>query len=109
MKFFANLRELFGWVLVGTGLATFGLAGFLVLNMRMACSATIVGLLGYVVFRGGMTLIRLAVAGRAAADSRQAVSIVPARPVRRPVVLQPSLATPTAAVIPGPKPQGAQS
>lgn len=104
MKWFAGLRELIGWVLLGVGLATFGMAGFLVLNQRMACSAIVVAGIGYIVFRGGMNLIKLAIAGRLAADARQpSVTFVPQRAVRRPVVLQPNLAAPKAPVIPGPR------
>jgi hypothetical protein len=103
MKWFAGLRELMGWVLIGVGMATFGLAGFLVLNQRMACSAIVVAGIGFVVFRGGMNLIKLAIAGRIAADSRPlAATPTTPRTVRRPVVRQPQPAAPKAPVIPGP-------
>ena len=102
MKFFALLREVIGWVLLGTGLAAFGLAGFLVLNQRMACSGTVLTVIGYVIFRGGLHLIKVAVAARAAADGRREMGVIPTRLVRRLVVVKASLAAPKANVLPGP-------
>jgi hypothetical protein len=103
MTFLATIREVVGWALLGTGLATFGLAGYLVLNQRMACSGLIVTVIGYVVFRGGLHLIKVAVAARAAAEGRAAAGPTPVRKVARPVVAKPTLAAPRAAVLPGPK------
>lgn len=103
MTFLATLREVIGWALLGTGLATFGLAGYLVLNQRMACSGLIVTVIGYVVFRGGLHMIKVAVASRAAAEGRAAGGPMSARKVERPVVARPNLAAPRAAVLPGPK------
>ena len=103
MKIFATLREVIGWILLGTGLAAFALAGFLVMGQRMACSGLVMTVIGYVIFKGGLHLIKVAVAARAAADGRIAAGPIPVRTVRRPVVAKPSLAAPKANVLPGPK------
>ena len=103
MKFFAILREIIGWALLGIGLAAFGLAGIMVLRERMICSGMVLTVIGYVVFRGGLHLIKVAVAARAAADGRYAAAgPLPPRQVRRPVVVQRPLAEVRPSVLPGP-------
>lgn len=102
MKFFAALRELIGWILLGTGLAAFGLAGVMVLRERMACSGMVITLIAIIIFRGGLHLIKVAVAARAAADSRGSTAST-TRQIRRPTVAKTTLATPKANVLPGPK------
>ncbi|MFO0936949.1 MAG: hypothetical protein U0798_10590 [Gemmataceae bacterium] len=104
MKFFAFLREILGWLLLVVGLVTFLLAAVQVLAEHAACSGLVLTGIGYVIFRGGLHLIKVAVAARAAAEGRGTLpTATPPRVVRKPVVAQASLAAPKPDVLPGPK------
>jgi hypothetical protein len=63
------LREAAGWVLLGVGLAAFAVCYFVFLLQRRVVEATGLGLIGFVVFRGGMHLLKVAVAARAAREA----------------------------------------
>jgi hypothetical protein len=63
------LREAAGWVLLGIGLAAFAVCYFVFLLQRRVVEAVGLGLIGFVVFRGGMHLLKVAIAARAAREA----------------------------------------
>jgi hypothetical protein len=77
------LREVVGWVLLGTGVAAFGLTYFVFLLNRRLLEAGPMAFIGFVVFRGGLHLIKVASAAKALRDA--AAGDRPA-PARRPAV-----------------------
>jgi hypothetical protein len=94
------LRELVGWLLLGVGLAVFGLCYTqLILNKRLleAVPATFIG---FVIFRGGMHLLKVATAARACREAARPA--VAPKPVRRPLGPTRSVAEPRTSAIPGP-------
>ncbi len=64
------IREIIGWVLVLTGLALIGFVLHLALN-RSVIEAVALSLPSTVVFRAGISLVKLAAAGRIAARLSQ--------------------------------------
>ena len=64
------LRELAGWILLGTGLAAFVLT-YNFLLQRYTVQAVILGMVAFVIFRGGLHLLKVAVAARLASDSQR--------------------------------------
>jgi hypothetical protein len=96
------LREIAGWVLIGAGLAAFGICYFVFLLNRRVLEAAALTFIGFTIFRGGMHLLKVSMAARAAAEVKAPVTAskpVPAtRRVTRPVVEH---GRPTATVIPG--------
>lgn len=100
------LREIAGWVLIGAGLAAFAVCYFVfLLNKRVVEGAGLM-FIGFTVFRGGMHLLKVALAARAAADVAKPVVVgkpaVATRRVNRPVVEH---GRPPATVIPGADPR----
>jgi hypothetical protein len=67
------IRELLGWVFVGLGLLIFALAGWL-LSRHYLLEASPFAFIGFVTFRGGIHLLKVAVAARVClqAQERQA-------------------------------------
>ena len=63
------LREAAGWVLLGTGLAAFAVCYFVFLLQRRVIEAVGLGLIGFTVFRGGMHLLKVAIAAKAAKEA----------------------------------------
>jgi hypothetical protein len=63
------LREAAGWVLLGIGLAAFAVCYFVFLLQRQIISAIVLGLIGFAIFRGGMHLLKVAMAARAAREA----------------------------------------
>lgn len=63
------LREIAGWLLLGCGLGVFFLT-YQVLRMQRVLDAIPLTFIGFVIFRGGLHLIKVATAARL---SRQAV------------------------------------
>ena len=59
------LRELAGWLLLGAGLAAFAVCYLVFLVNRQAVTAAVLGGIGFVVFRGGLHLLKVAMAARA--------------------------------------------
>lgn len=93
------LREVGGWLLIFLGLIVFYQAYDLLLAKRVFEAAPLT-FVGFVVFRGGIHLLKVAVAARAA----QALPESAAPPVRRPRPAgRPLGPTPKAAVVPGPR------
>lgn len=60
-------REIVGWLLLGCGLAVFWLA-YQSLLVRRVIDAVPLTFIGYVVFRGGLHLIKVATAARASRE-----------------------------------------
>ena len=59
------LREGAGWVLLGVGLAAFAVSYFVFLLQKRVIEAGVLGVIGFVVFRGGIHLLKVAIAARA--------------------------------------------
>ncbi len=68
------LRELAGWLLVVLGLYMFLLCIDLLLNPRWILEATPVMIIGIVVFRGGIHLLKVAVAARVCTQAQAEVT-----------------------------------
>jgi hypothetical protein len=62
-------RELAGWVLLGIGLAAFAVCYVVFLLQRRILEAGALGFMGFTVFRGGLHLLKVAVAARAAIEA----------------------------------------
>jgi hypothetical protein len=94
------LREVGGWALVLFGLAQFVIAYDMLLAKRVIQAGPVV-FIGFIVFRGGIHLLKVAVAARAA----RALPETPAHAVRRPSMpaARPVGPTPPGTVLPGPK------
>ena len=93
------LREVAGWLLLVAGLVVFGLVYDLLLRKRVFEAGPLV-FVGFVVFRGGLHLLKVAMAARAsrnltAAAVPNARRAVPASPPR-------VAATDVRRVVPGP-------
>jgi hypothetical protein len=101
MKFSYWSREVAGWVLVLGGLYAFWTAYSLLLSKRIF-EATPMVFIGFIVFRGGVHILKVAVAAQAARslpDAAQPAARRAARGTARPVG-----PTPASAVLPGRKP-----
>lgn len=94
------LRELGGWALVAFGLAQFLIAYDMLLSKRVFQAGPMV-FIGFIVFRGGIHLLKVAVAARLA----RALPESQAQPGRRPTLpaARPVGPTPANRVLPGPK------
>ncbi|HEY8506028.1 MAG TPA: hypothetical protein VIL46_15690 [Gemmataceae bacterium] len=57
-------RELVGWVLIGLGVAVFGVCYFEFLRYRRVFEAGPAVFMGFILFRGGIHLLKVAVAAR---------------------------------------------
>jgi hypothetical protein len=92
-------REVGGWFLVLVGLVTFYNAYELLLAKRVFEAAPLT-FVGFIIFRGGIHLLKVAVAAQAAASLPEAVAptVRRPRPAGRPIG-----PTPTKAVVPGPR------
>ena len=96
------LREVVGWVLLGAGLAAFAVCYFVFLLQRRVIEAAGLGMIGFVVFRGGMRLLTVAMAARAAKEAgRTAVPAKKAPPAIRLPGAGANPGRPTASVVPG--------
>lgn len=78
----AWLREIAGWVLLGIGLAMFAMTYAVFLLNRQVIQAVIFGFGGLAVFRGGLQLLKVAMAARAARDIKREVATA-AAPTRK--------------------------
>jgi hypothetical protein len=101
MKYAYWSREIAGWVLILIGLYTFMRAYDLLLSKRIF-EATPVVFIGFIVFRGGTHILKVAVAAQAARNLPE--SLQPrARRVAR-ATARPIGPTPSSAVMPGRRP-----
>jgi hypothetical protein len=101
MRFAYWSREVAGWVLVAAGLFFFWQSYSLLLNKRVFEAAP-VSFIGFIVFRGGIHILKVAVAAQAA----RALPELAAQPGTRRVALTTARAigpTPAENVLPGPK------
>jgi hypothetical protein len=71
------IRELAGWVLVLLGLAAFGVS-FWMLKQHYWIEAGVPSLIGFFVFRGGIHLLKVAVAARICLQAQE--KLRPTRP-----------------------------
>jgi hypothetical protein len=97
-------REIAGWVLVGVGLGAFALCYVWFLLQNHIVSGVIFGFIGLTVFRGGMAMLKLAVASRAARDVQRdmAAQAAPVRKVRPQLGTSQPAGRPRRSVLPGP-------
>lgn len=93
-------REIAGWVLVILGLTAFWLAYSLLLDRRVFEAAPLT-FMGFIIFRGGVHVLKVAVAAQMARSIPEAARPAARRPARPPG--RPISPTPTASVVPGPK------
>lgn len=83
------IRELMGWLLLLLGLAIFAFS-FWLLSERLYVETAPVTVIGIFVFRGGLHLLKVAVAARICLRAQEAESTSRDRfPVRRPNTLTP--------------------
>lgn len=75
------LREVAGWILLGVGLAAFTVCYFVFLLNRRVIEAAALGFIGFTVFRGGMHLLKVAMASRAAREASKAAKPSKVAPV----------------------------
>lgn len=108
------LREVIGWVLLGTGVAAFAVC-YLFLTNRWIVEGGILAFVAFVLFRGGMHLLKVAMAARAVRDVRREMAAqanpTGTRPTKR---MRPQLAVgptgrPRKSVVPGLGPEQAGS
>ena len=92
-------REVAGWLLIVVGLAAFYEAYDFLMRKRMF-EAVPMAFVGFIVFRGGIHLLKVAVAAQAARHMRETVS-PPAR--RAQATARPIGPTPAKNVLPGPQ------
>jgi hypothetical protein len=94
------LREVLGWILLGLGLAVFALCYLAFIANKRVIEAAPVAFIGFVVFRGGLHLLKVALAAKACKEAgREARTAVP---VRRTLALGKPVG-PSPVVVPGPK------
>lgn len=67
------IRELIGWLLLALGLNVFRIS-FAYLNSRQVVEAAVAAVIGIFIFRGGLQLLKIAVAARALIWERQGES-----------------------------------
>jgi xanthine/uracil permease len=94
------LREIAGWLLIGAGLVVFGLTYVEFLLKKRLLEAIPAVFIGYVVFRGGMHLIKVAIAARASREAK--LQTAPVQPTHRVLGQTRSAAEVRGSVIPGP-------
>jgi hypothetical protein len=81
-------RELAGWLLVGLGLYVFFVVASLLLDPRITyvpyLSTGPLILIGFIVFRGGIHLLKVAIAARACMHAQAELTRQAKEPARRP-------------------------
>jgi hypothetical protein len=73
------IRELAGWVLVALGLFIFYVCVAVLLSEHGFLEAIFLTVIGVIVFRGGLHLIKVAVAGRVCREAQRATLEPPTR------------------------------
>lgn len=94
------VREIGGWLLVLIGLVCFWQTYSLLLQRRVFSAGPSL-MIGYVVFRGGIHLLKVAVAAQAARKLTGAMASAAKSPPR--AVARPIGPTPAQQILPGPK------
>src|SRR6476620_6577193 len=100
MRFAYWSREVAGWALILAGLYAFMSAYDLLLSKRIF-EATPMVFIGFIVFRGGTHILKVAVAAQAARNLPETAPAGARRVTRAPT--RPVGPTPVASVLPGPK------
>lgn len=100
MRFVYWSREIAGWALILAGLWQFWNTYDLLLSKRIFEAAPS-GFIAYVVFRGGVHLLKVAVAAQAARSLPE--SAVPQTRKASRMVARPVAPTPAKSVVPGPR------
>ena len=95
------VREVAGWLLVAVGLYAFYQAYGLLLDRRVF-EAGPVTFMGFIIFRGGVHVLKVAVAAQMARGVTAAAKPTARRPPRPPG--RPLGPTPASSIVPGPKP-----
>ena len=98
------LRELAGWLLLGGGIGAFVLCYVQFLLNGLIIQGVICGFIGLAVFRGGLAMLKLAVASRAARDVKRemAATAAPVRKVRPQLGSNQAAGRPRQTTVPGP-------
>ena len=78
------IREIFGWLLVLVGIYVFYIAMQVLLreNGPFILESPIIVAIGFIIFRGGLQLIKIGVAGRVCVDAQKAALAPPELPRR---------------------------
>ena len=100
MTFTYWAREIAGWILVVAGLFAFVMAWGLLMNRRIFEAAPMT-FIGFIVFRGGIHILKVAVAAQAARLATDTAQPAARKLSRMPT--QPIGPTPAKSVMPGPK------
>jgi hypothetical protein len=101
MRFAFWTREIAGWALILLGLAAFWNSYVLLMN-KLVFQAGPTVFMGFIIFRGGIHILKVAVAAQAARTLPESASTTTRKPPRYSV--RPSVGpTPQKAVLPGPK------
>jgi len=74
-------REIAGWALIGLGLLVFIIAFFIFLPHHMIVETVPAAFMGFIIFRGGIHLVKVAVAARICQQAAAAPKPKAARPV----------------------------
>ncbi len=101
----AWLRELAGWILLGIGLAIFALVYMFLVNKRVI-EGFLFGVVGIMVFRAGIGLLKVAVAARAMHEVKRDMAeagTIRKKPARIQLGRKELPGRTTESVLPGPK------
>ncbi|MCS6866573.1 MAG: hypothetical protein RMJ56_00630 [Gemmataceae bacterium] len=101
MKLVYWSRELAGWALIACGLWFFWEAYLLVMNKRLFAAAPTV-FIAFIIFRGGVHFLKVAVAAQAARSLAESYAQPPTRMASR-MAGKSYAPTPVQAVMPGPR------
>jgi hypothetical protein len=105
MRFVYWSRELAGWALILVGLWQFWNTYELLLNKRIFEAAP-AAFIAYVIFRGGVHLLKVAVAAQAARSLPESSAMPQTRKAAR-MAARPVAPTPAKSVVPGPRSRAA--
>jgi hypothetical protein len=72
-------REVFGWGLIGVGIALF-YGVYMLAEKKRPCEMLMLALVGVLIFRGGIHLIKVAVAARVCEQAQDRLYPAPAPP-----------------------------
>lgn len=97
-------REIAGWLLLGAGLGAFALCYVEFLLKGKVVEGVIWGFAGLTIFRGGMAMLKLAIASRAARDVKRemASQAAPVKKVRPQLGSNQPAGRPRQTLVPGP-------
>jgi hypothetical protein len=76
------LREVAGWVLVALGLMVFYLCFDLLVNNHAILQTGPLMVIGIIIFRGGIHLLKVAVAARICLQTQERLAAAPRKPAR---------------------------